>query len=64
MKTMYVARNKGGVGLYAFSAKPVRKGAGWDSQGAKWIPLPSSWCSNVTFDNSPQRIRGLVPARN
>jgi hypothetical protein len=62
-KEIWIARNKGGQRLFAFGVKPAPKGNGWDSRGKGWIELKSSWCENITYDNSPARLRGVVLAR-
>lgn len=60
---MNAVRNPKGSKLFACNGKPYWDGERWRSDNGKWIELPSTWRDDIIFENSPKRIRGIIPAR-
>lgn len=54
---IWIARKRTDGRLFACNGEPHRAGDQWISDDGKWIELPSTWHTDVTFENSPRRIR-------
>lgn len=59
----WFARNPGGKRCFLFENAPTFRNKRWERNGGRFIEVPSTWRTDITFENSPRRIRSITPAR-